>query len=153
MPPPLPRQRPASRVPQPVADRGGGVDIGNEERLLEGRRPGDDVPVLVEHERVAVEDELVLTADRVHERDPAHVVTSPDGEHLLPLAALADVERRRGDVGDDVRPGEREIGRRRPRLPDVLADGGADQRLADLQQEKLPAGLEVAGLVEHAVVR
>ena len=30
---------------------------------------------------------------------------------------------------------------------------GPIERLADLQQEKLPAGLEVAILVEHAVVR
>ena len=37
-PPPLPRQRPASRVPQPVADRGRGVDIDDEQRLLEGGR-------------------------------------------------------------------------------------------------------------------
>ena len=52
-----------------------------------------------------------------------------------------------------MRAREREVGRGRPGLPDVLADGGADQRLADPQQEKLPAGLEVAILVEHAVVR
>ena len=114
---------------------------------------GDDLAVLVEHERVAVEDELVLTADRVHERDPAHVVPGADGEHLLALASLAEVERRGGDVRDHVRAGEREVGRRRPGLPDVLADRRPDERLAEPQQEQLAAGLEVPVLVEDAVVR
>ena len=49
-------------------------------------------------------------------------------------------------------PGEREIGRRRPRLPDVLADGRADERLAAAHEHELPPGLEVAVLVEDAVV-
>ena len=48
-------------------------------------------------------------------------------EHLLALALLADVERRRGDVDEQLRAGEREVGRGRPRLPDVLADGRADE--------------------------
>jgi hypothetical protein len=49
--------------------------------------------------------------------------------------------------------GEREIGRRRPRLPDVLADRRADERLAQPEQVHLATRLEVAHLVEDAVVR
>src|SRR5919198_886 len=95
------------------------------------RRPArDDAALLVEDEAVPVEDELVLRADGVHERDPAGVVSRAGGEHLLALGALAEVEGRGGDVGDDVRAGEREVRRGRPRLPDVLADRRSDERLA-----------------------
>src|SRR4029450_8513245 len=74
-------------------------------------------------------------------------------EHLLALLSFPDVERRGGDVRDHVRSGERQIGRGRAGLPNILADRRADQRLAQLQEEELPAGLEVAQLVEHSVVR
>ena len=50
---------------------------------------------------------------------------------------LADVERRGRDVADDVGSGQREIGRGRARLPDVLADGRTDERLAEPQQHEL----------------
>ena len=58
----------------------------------------------------------------VAEGDEARVVARADAEHLLALAVLADVERRGGDVDDELRAGEREVGRRRAGLPDVLAD-------------------------------
>jgi len=51
-----------------------------------------------------------------------------------------------------VRSGEREIGSGRPRLPDVLADGRADEGLPAAEQDELAPGLEVAVLVEHSVV-
>jgi hypothetical protein len=63
------------------------------------------------------------------------------------------VERRRGDVRDDESAGKRQVGGGRPRLPDVLADRGADQGLAYPQEVHLAARLEVANLVEDAVVR
>ena len=63
------------------------------------------------------------------------------------------MEGRGRDVGDQLRSGEREVGRRRPRLPDVLADRGADERPPVLEQEQVLAGREVAILVEDAVVR
>src|SRR5439155_26538952 len=73
--------------------------------------------------------------------------------HLLALAALPDMERRRGDVRDHVRAGDREVGGRRAGLPDVLADGRADQGGAAADEHELPARLEVAVLVENPVVR
>ena len=102
---------------------------------------------------MAVEDQLVLAADRVAERDEARVVARADAQHLLALAVLADVERRGRDVGDELRAGEREVGRGRAGLPDVLADRRADQDVAEAQQEQVAAGREVAVLVEDAVVR
>ena len=54
--------------------------------------------LVVDHARVAVEDELVLAADGVAEREEARVVARARDEHLLALALLADVERRRGEV-------------------------------------------------------
>ena len=50
-------------------------------------------------------------------------------------------------------PGEREIRRGRPGLPDVLADRRADEHVAAAEQDELAAGGEVAVLVEDAVVR
>src|SRR5207247_10270278 len=45
-----------------------------------------------------------------------------------------------------------EVSRRRPRLPDVLADRRPDQRLAETEQDEVTVGGEVAVLVEDAIV-
>ena len=135
------------------ADRRDGIDVDDEQLLLEAGGARDHLAFVVEHDRVAVEDQLVLPADRVAERDEARVVARAHLQHLLALAVLADVERRRGDVRDQLRAGEREIGRRRSRLPDVLADRRADEHVAEAQQEQVVARREVAVLVEDAVVR
>ena len=66
----------------------------------------------------------------LHERDEARRVARALLEHLLALALLADVERRRRDVDEQLRAGQREVGRGRARLPHVLADRHADERLA-----------------------
>jgi hypothetical protein len=99
-----------------------------------------------------VENELVRRADGVDERDEADVVAGAGLEHLLALALLAHVERRRRDVDDQLRAGECEVGRGRARLPDVLAHGRAEKHVAVLEQEQVAAGSEVAMLVEDAVV-
>ena len=109
------------------------VDVDDEEGLLERGRPCDDLAVLVDHERVPVEDELVLPADGVHECDPAHVVPGANGQHLLALPPFADVKGRRRDIRNDMRAGQGEFGRGRSGLPDVLTDRGADQRFAHAQ--------------------
>ena len=51
------------------------------------------------------------------------------------------------------RSGQRDVGRRWPGLPDVLADRGPDEDVPELEQQQLAAGREVAVLVEDAVVR
>ena len=150
---PVPSERPAPDVAQAPADRVGRLDVHDEQLLLEAGRPGEHVALLVEHERVPVEDQLVLAADRVAERDEAGVVARARGEHLLALAVAADVERRGREVDEQLRAGEREIGRGRPGLPHVLADRRPDQRAAVLEEKEVVAGREVAVLVEDAVVR
>ena len=102
---------------------------------------------------MAVEDELVLAADEVAEREVGARVARAGHEHLLPLLGLADVERRRREVDDQLRAREREVRRRRPGLPDVLADRDPDGRLSEPQDDELAALGEVAVLVEDAVVR
>ena len=102
---------------------------------------------------MAVEDQLVLAAHRVAERDEAGVVSRARDEHLLALVGAADVERRRRDVDEQLRAGQREVGRGWARLPHVLADSRPDERLAVLEQNQVATRCEVAVLVEDAVVR
>ena len=146
-------ERAPARVPESPSQRGRGVDLDDEESLLEGGCTGHHASLLVEDEAVPVEDELVLAPDRVYERDPAGVVPGAGREHLFSLFALAHVEGGSRDVRDDVRAGEGELGRGRTRLPDVLAHRGADERLTAPEEEEVPSWVEVAVLVEDSVVR
>ena len=109
--------------------------------------------VLVDDEAVAVEDELVLAADEVAEDDVGEVVTGTLDQHALALAALAHVVRGRRDVHDHLGPGEGLLAGRRTRLPDVLADREPERRAVDAQERRAVPDLEVALLVEDAVVR
>ena len=102
---------------------------------------------------MAVEEELVLAADEVAEREVGGVVACPRHQHLLAVLRLADVVRRGGEVDEQLGARQGEVGRGRARLPDVLADRRPDQGLAEPQQQQLAAGREVAVLVEDAVVR
>jgi hypothetical protein len=140
------------RVAQP---RGGGgleVDRAQRERLGELGRAGQHGALVVEHDGVAVEDELVLAADEVAERDRAEVVARPLDEHLLALAALAREVGGRRCVHDQRRAGERLLLRRMAGGPDVLADRQPDPRGAEVDHHRVVARLEVALLVEDAVV-
>ena len=150
---PLARERASPRVCEPAGDRLAGLDVDDEQALLEARAPARARSPRRRDERVPVEDELVLAADGVAEREEARVVPRARDEHRLALAVLADVERRGGQVRDQLRAREGEVGRRRAGLPHVLADGRPDQDLAVLEQHELVAGREVAVLVEDAVVR
>ena len=149
----LARQRAPAHVAQPPADDDLRLDVDEEQLLLEPRRPRDHRAFVVQHARVAVEDQLVLPADRVAEGDEARIVAGARDEHLLALDLLADVERRGADVHEQLRSRQREVGRGRPGLPHVLADRDADERAAQLQQDEVAARSEVAVLVEDAVVR
>jgi hypothetical protein len=146
-------ERTTTNVAQPPGDGDGGLDVDDQKRLLETRRTRKNFAVVVEHHRVPVEQELVLAADRVDEGDERDVVPGARGQHLLALALLAEVERRCGDVRDQLCAGERHLGGRRPGLPDVLADRRPDQHVAVLEQEQVPTRREVPVLVEDPVVR
>jgi predicted amidohydrolase len=149
----LARERPAAHVAQAPSDRSDRVDVDHEQLLLEPGRAGDDVTFDVENDRVTVEDQLVLAADRVAERDEAQVVGRPYLQHLFALTVLADVERRGRDVRNQLCAREREVGRRWPGLPHVLADRGADHDVAEAEQHEVVARREIPVFVEDAVVR
>ena len=143
----------AAHVAQAAPDRLRRVDVDDEQCLLEPGRPRDDLTFVVEHDRMTVEDELVLTADEVAERKVRRVVARPRDEHLLAILRLADVERGGGEVDEQRRAGECEIGCRWARLPHVLADRRPDEHVAYLQEHELAPRREVPMLVEDAVVR
>ncbi len=128
------------------------VDVADEQRFLEAGRAGQHLALVVEDERVPVEDQLVLPADGVAEGDEAEVVARALDEHLLAVALLADVEGRGGEVDEQLRAREREVGGGRARLPHVLADGRAEQAVAEPDEDEVAPGREVAVLVEDAVV-
>ena len=107
---------------------------------------------MVDDARLAVEDQLVLAADQRTEGDRAQVVARALDDHALAPRPLALVVRRRGDVDHEVGAGERLLEQRRAGDPDVLADGQPDGHAVDLDQRAAPARLEVADLVEDAVV-
>ena len=140
-------------VAQPAADGVRRLDVHHEQMLLEPRRPRDDLACVVEDDRVPVEDELVLSADEVAEREERARVARAGHEHLLALLRLADVERGRGQVHEELRSRQSEVGCGGSRLPDVLADRRADERVAEAQHQEVAALGEVAMLVEDAVVR
>ena len=147
---PLELLRRTSRRRRPIASVGS--TSTNEQRLLEPRRAGDHLALVVEHHRVPVEDELVLSADEVAEGDVDRVVARARDEHLLAVLGLPHVEGRRAEVDEQRRARQGEVGRRWAGLPDVLADGRADEHVAELEHEELAPRCEVAMLVEDAVV-
>ena len=101
---------------------------------------------------LAVEDELVLTADEVAEGEVGAVGSRALGEHRHPLAALAAVVGRAGRVGDQ-RRALLGLGRGGRALdPAVLADRQPDAVAGDVDDHRRLAGNEVALLVEDGVV-
>ena len=145
----LPGERPAANVTESPADRGSRVDVDQEQRFLETWRTGEHA-LVVEHDRVPVEDQLVLAADGVAERDEADVVSrarraSPrsrslpmwngDAERLTTSSAPASARSVAGG------------------LPEVLADRDSDVGSAEQEHDEVAPGREVAVLVENAVVR
>ena len=128
------------------------IEVGHHEVFLEGPAARDPLALLVEDEGLPVEDELVLAAHRVDEGQADEIVGGPRGQHLLAELGLARVVGRGVDR-------HHELGSRQglqgggPRgIPDVLADVGREHRVAHDEHGRLRAGLEVAVLVEDAVV-
>ena len=149
----IPCERAATGVRQPSRHDRGGLDVDEQQVLLESLGACDHVALVVDHEGVAVEDELVLAADGVAQCNERSGVARAGAEHLLPFAVAQQMERRGRDVDDQLRAGEREVGGGRSRLPHVLAHGDADQRFAVLEEIEPVSRREVAELVEDTVVR
>ena len=109
------------------------------------------MPFVVEHDRGAVEHQLVLTTDLVDVDDCRVRVGGASAEHAFTLERLAGVERRCVDVDAEFGTGSCLFGNRAERAPDVLTDRDADLHAADhvqLQRIGLVTGREVARLVE-----
>ncbi len=130
-----------------------GVDRAERERLLELRAARQHRAGGAHGHAVAVEDELVLAADGVHEHDRRLVVHGALHEHPLAGDAVSAPVRRGRQVHEHLRSGQGLAHRGGPRLPDVLADGDSDRDPVHLEDQRLGSGLEVALLVEDAVVR
>ena len=127
-----------------------------EQLLDEQRGAGDEVAVGVEHHAAAVEHQLVLPAHLVHVGERAAGVGGTGGEHALAGAVLAGVVRRAVDVDVQLGAAGGLLGERAGGAPHVLADADAHLHAADHVQlvgVAVGAGREVAGLVEHGVVR
>ena len=146
--------RPTARVEQALAEHRQHVEVDDHRVLDELWRARDEQAVAVEHERRAVEDELVLAADLVHVHERAGRIGGAGGEHALALAETVGVVRRRVDVEHELGAARGLLGDRAVRDPRVFADRDAHLHAGDLEEhERVGAGGEVALLVEHGVVR
>ncbi len=105
----------------------------------------------VDDDRVAVEDELVLSADEVDVRQHALALGGPASAELEAYVVLVGLVRR--TVGHDEQRCVGSLGRGgRAVAPEVLADRERDVDAADLHDVDRVAGDEVADLVADAVV-
>src|SRR5262249_32967285 len=94
----VPCQPAAAHVSQAATDGVGRLDVGDDEGLLEAGAARKQVALLVEQERLALEDQLILAAHRVAERDEARVVARACGEHLLAFAVAEKMKGRGGEI-------------------------------------------------------
>src|SRR5437667_160590 len=128
------------------------IEVGHHQVFLEGPATRDPLALLVEDEGLPVEDELVLAAHRVDEGQADEIVGGPRGQHLLAELGLARVVGRGVDRHHELGPRQGLQGGGPRGIPDVLADVGREHRVAHDEHGRLRAGLEVAVLVEDAVV-
>ena len=125
---------PATRVEQPFAVHGWHRHVDDHQVVDELRGPRQQRALVVEHDRTAVEDQLVLAADLVDVHDRRVRIGRPGRQHPLALGALAGVERRTVDVDADLGAGGRLLGDGTERAPDVLADRDAHLDATDHEQ-------------------
>src|SRR5262249_29625988 len=121
------------------------------EGLVPRRKLLRDFAFAIDHERRAVEHELVLAADAIDIDHRQARLPHPRGDDLAAQRLLPRVIGR--SVGNDDDLGARLA--RAPRgtgKPDVLADDDAHAHTGDVDQTRLASRLEVALLVENGVV-
>ena len=137
--------------------------LGNEGVFTAKTSPAaQDRSIRAHGEGVAVEDELVITANGIAVVKRHAVLFRLAADHFGAQRRLADLERRGAEVQDRLRPGggERchgvlrvEPARKVFRGPNVLANRDTKERAADFKRAGLSAGFEVAGFVEDIVGR
>ena len=128
-------------------------EVADDKGLAElwGRR--DEIAVMVEDHGGAVEDELVLAADKVDVGERAGRVGGARGEHPLALNEDAGTVRRRIDRHNELRAPLAQPTDGPQGAPGVLANRHADADPSD-QKERVPVASrnEVAPLVKDPVV-
>ena len=136
-----------------LAERGTDRQVADDEGLAELRSRRDEVAVVVEDHGGAVEDQLVLSADKVDVSERARCIGGPCSEHAFPLGEDAGTVRGRVDRYDELGAPLAKAAHRPHGAPCVLADSHTYADAAD-HKERVPAGPrnEVALLVEDAVV-
>jgi hypothetical protein len=130
---------------------GPALEVHLVQALLEGRRAHDHLAGAIHHEGIAVEHQLVLTAQQVHVHHGQSQVAHAAPDDVLAIALLVDFEGRGVQHHEHLGAG----GFRQLRglgLPDVLADQDADAKTAEIHHRRLAARLEIALLVEDLVV-
>ncbi len=131
--------------------RGRQVEVDDEQLGHELLRPGHQLPGRVDHDRVAVEDQLVLTSEQVDVGQGADALAGSSRAQLEPHVVLVALVGRA--VRDDEQARLGSVGRLGGTvLPQVLADRDRDVDAADLHDVDRVAGHEVADLVADAVV-
>ena len=138
---------------QPRAEDGLEVEVGDDQVLLEHPPAREALTVLVHDHAGAVEHELVLATHHV-DVGHAHEIVHCAGRHqLIAEAGLAGMVGRAVDVDEELGAAEGLHRGRSRGVPDVLAHVHGEGRLARREDLGLGARLEVAVLVEDAVVR
>ncbi len=137
------------------------IDVVDEKVLLEIATADDERPGGIEPERVAVEDELVVSAHLVHVVQRPAILRGLLPDHVAAQRRLADREGARRDVQQDRRAAVGELADRIARIqplgpvvaivPDLLADGQPERHALELERLDPRAGLEIPILVEHVV--
>ncbi len=144
------RQRLAlARLGMPAGVRGD--EAHRHQPGLPERRAYRDLALGIQHQRTAVEHQLVLAADGVDvDHRPARLAGT-GGEQPLALGGLVEMERRGVERDQDIGAGLRRLPDRGA-IPQILADQDAEPRAGVLDHQRLGAGLEVTILVEHLIV-
>ena len=129
-----------------------GLEVADQQILLELPGARDRLAGGIEDEGVAVEYEFILTADEPAERYVDAVLSRALGKQLFPFGALTGLVWRCRDVDDQPRARRGLGGGGRAGHPEVLAHRQTDALGADVDHRRLIARREVALFVEHAVV-
>ena len=143
-----------SRIALTLVERGSHVDIEDQQVGNELLGASDQHALLVEHERCAVEDELVLAADEVRVDDGDRSVGRPGRQHGFAFGEALRVIRRRVEVDDQLCATGGLDENRAGRAPGVFTDRDADLHSGHIEQrQRLVGHDEVTLFVEHCVVR
>ena len=128
------------------------VQVHGHQRLFEGRTPSHQFPVCPKHHAVAIENQLVLSANTVQVSDEQLVVRSPGSYHLFPLNVFAGMKWRGVDVDDQFRSRFPLDGDGPRRKPNVLADSQPHRNPVHDVYRTDSSGTKIPVFVKHSIV-